>query len=327
MSVIRGERTVDLASFGPTSGRIASDAEARAWCARLTAANGENFSVLSRFVPPHLVDDFTAVYAFCRVSDDLGDEMECVERATELLAWWRSELARCYRGEASHPVFVALRSTIARHQLPAQLFHDLISAFESDQTKIRYATWEELLEYCRLSANPVGRLILMVLGEGSNPEALAASDSICTALQLTNHWQDARRDLMERNRIYIPMDAWPHERFEERLAATCKQGFAPDQQFMAQWREVLRLQTVRTWALFESGEKLLPLLQPAHRPLIWLFLAGGTGTLRLVETWNFETCLVRPRLSRLAKLMLVGRARWNLRKLRAGSLPASPSSP
>ncbi|MSQ89806.1 MAG: squalene synthase HpnC [Phycisphaerales bacterium] len=314
MPTIRGERTVDLATFGPATSRVATAAEAQVWCAELTRTHGENFSVLSRFVPRDRVEDFRAIYAFCRVADDLGDEMECTERSTELLAWWRSELERCYRGDASHPVFVALRPTIARHDLPAQPFHDLIAAFESDQTKTRYANWEELLQYCRLSADPVGRLVLMVLGEPRDPEIFAASDAICTALQLTNHWQDVSRDLMERDRIYVPMDAWPVDRFAERLATTCRQGYAPDPVFLVQWRDMLRAQANRTWSLFESGQRLLELVQPAHRPLIWLFLAGGTSTLRLVETWNYETCLARPRLSKVSKLLLIARASWKFRK-------------
>lgn len=310
MSVTRGEPTVGLAEYGPTSAKVATLAQARAWCSELTKTHGENFSVLSALVPADRVDDFAAVYAFCRVADDLGDEMGSPSRATELLGWWRSSLEACFAGTASHPVFVALRTTIERHNLPADPFHDLITAFESDQVKNRYASWEELLGYCKLSADPVGRLVLMVLGERRDAAAFAASDAICTALQLTNHWQDVRRDYLERNRIYLPSDCWSSERFEERLGATCRIGYAPDRTFLAEWREAMRAQSIKTWTLFESGAKLLGMLQPAHRPLIWLFLAGGTGTLRQIEAWNYETCLARPTLSKFSKLLLVGRARW-----------------
>ncbi|MSR69519.1 MAG: squalene synthase HpnC [Phycisphaerales bacterium] len=310
MSVTRSERLVGLAEYGPTSARVATRAEARAWCRNLTRTHGENFSVLSALVPLDRVDDFSAVYSFCRVADDLGDEMASPQRATELLAWWRSSLQQCMRGEATHPVFVALRECVQRHDLPAEPFHDLITAFESDQIKNRYASWNEVIDYCKLSADPVGRLVLMVLGERRDALAFAASDALCTALQLTNHWQDVRRDCLERNRIYLPADSFTSERFEERLVATCRVGYAPDRTFLAQYRDAVHAQVAKTWTLFERGSELLGMLQPAHRPLIWLFLAGGTGTLRQIEAWNCETCIARPKLSKLSKLLLVGRARW-----------------
>jgi len=315
MNATKAERTVGLAEFGPTSSRAASLTEAREWCHRLTRGHGENFSVLSRFVERSLIDDFSAVYAFCRAADDLGDETESRERSTELLAWWRSELHRCFAGQASHPVFVALMPVIARHSLPQKPFGDLISAFEMDQTKTRYETWDDVVGYCKLSADPVGRLVLMLLGERRDEECLRASDAICTALQLTNHWQDAQRDLLERDRIYVPREYWKVDQFEGRLVATCRQGYAPDQMFLQSWRESLRELTVRTWELFESGSSLLPMLKPQHRPLIWLFIAGGSGTLRQIEAWNYETCLARPRLSKWAKVSLLLRARWATRNI------------
>ena len=317
MNATKADRTVALAEFGPTSSRIASLAESQQWCKQLTQSHGENFSVLSRFVTASLVNDFSAVYAFCRAADDLGDETESRERSTELLAWWRDQLHQCFAGHASHPIFVALMPVIARHSLPQEPFDDLISAFELDQTKTRYETWNEVIGYCKLSADTVGRLVLMLLGERRDEECLRASDAICTALQLTNHWQDARRDLLERDRIYVPRDFWKVDRFEERLVSTCRQGYAPDQRFLQSWRESVRELTLRTWELFESGSSLLPMLQPQHRPLIWLFLEGGTGTLRQIETWNYETCLSRPRLSKFAKISLLLRARWATRNIGA----------
>lgn len=309
MSVTKAEQTVGLDEFGPTTSRVASLPQAQAWCRRLTHGHGENFSVLSRFVSPNLIDDFSSVYAFCRVADDLGDEAGSRERSVELLAWWRGELRQCFNGTASHPVFVALMPVIARHALPVQPFDDLISAFELDQVKNRYENWNEIIRYCKFSADPVGRLVLMLLGEPRDDAHVRASDAICTGLQLTNHWQDAKRDFLERDRIYVPRDSWLCENFEERLGATCRQGYAPDRMFLASWKESLRSLTLRTWTLFDEGSALIPMLKPEHRPLIWLFLAGGMGTLRQVERWNYETCLARPRLSKLAKLWLVLRAR------------------
>src|SRR5690606_34206104 len=137
---------------------------------------------------------------------DLGDEIGDPQRSLELLAWWRRELQQCFAGSPRHPVFIALESTIQRHALPIQPFDDLITAFEQDQTVTRYDTWEQLIGYCQKSADPVGRLVLMVCGEDRSDENFHLSDAICTALQLTNHWQDVKRDVLDRDRIYIPRE-------------------------------------------------------------------------------------------------------------------------
>lgn len=264
--------------------------------------------MLSALVPPGLMGDFSAVYAFCRVADDLGDESPSREVALERLQWWRSELEACGQGEARHPVFVALRPVMDRHSLPLNPFRDLISAFELDQRVTRWDTWDELLGYCRLSADPVGRLVLMLLGEAREGPAVAASDAICTALQLTNHWQDVRRDLLERDRIYLPRDLWRGDDFEHRLASTCRAGHAPDREFLECFRTSLREAVSRTWPIFERGHALLGMVRPAHRGLIGLFPAGGERVLRQVEAISYETCIARPRLSRLVKVSLVARA-------------------
>ncbi len=186
--------------------------EARNWCRRLAHGRYENFSVLSALVPHDLRDDFAAVYAFCRWADDLGDEVGDTNRSLELLAWWRSELQLCFEGRPRHPVFLALQPTIEKHDLPIEPFDALIRAFEQDQSVTRYETWRQVLDYCTRSADPVGRLVLMVCGERRDDETFALSDKICTALQLTNHWQDVKRDILERDRIYIPREFYdPHK--------------------------------------------------------------------------------------------------------------------
>jgi squalene synthase HpnC len=300
--------TAALDEYGPERIRACTPAEAVAWCRRLTVGRRENFSVLSALVPPSSVPDFSAVYAFCRVADDLGDESPSRDVAAQRLAWWRSELEACGRGDAGHPVFVALRPVIERHQLPLQPFHDLISAFELDQRVTRWDTWDDLLGYCRLSADPVGRLVLMLLGEAREGPAIDASDAICTALQLTNHWQDVRRDLLERDRIYLPRELWSADDFEPRLLATCRAGHAPDREFLECFRRSLREAVSRTWPLFERGHALLGMVRPAHRGLIGLFPAGGERVLRGVESIGFETCICRPTLSPVTKVALVARA-------------------
>jgi len=295
----------DILRFGPAQTESVSLDAARAYCRRLALGRYENFSVLSPLVPEDRRDDFAAIYAFARWADDLGDEAGSRERASELLAWWRGELERMASGEARHPVFVALAPTVARRGLDLGLFRDLVAAFELDQVKDRYATWDDVVGYCKLSANPVGRLVLATLGERCDDAMLAASDATCTALQLTNHWQDIRRDWVERRRIYVPADMHDIVDFEGRLGRTIAQGYSCDATFFGESRRLVRRLVAKTWDLWEAGEPLVAGVQPRSRPLIWLFAAGGRSVLREIERWNCETVLERPRLTRFRKLTLV----------------------
>ncbi|MBX3355940.1 MAG: squalene/phytoene synthase family protein [Phycisphaeraceae bacterium] len=318
-----------LDSYGPDRCDTMTTESARAWCARMARQSRENFSVLTSLVPEDRRDDFAALYAFCRWADDLGDEMGSPERSLELLGWWRRELEACFAGAPRHPVFTALHPTIVRHDLPIAPFDDLIRAFEWDQRRTRWETWDELMASCRLSADPVGRLVLMILGEPRDADHFEPSDRICTALQLTNHWQDVRRDWQERGRLYIPREffgAIPD--FERRLERTVALGYAPDRDFLELYRGVLRQCIDRTWAMWEAGEVLLQRVAPAHRPIIWLFCAGGRHVLSKIEAWGLETCITRPRLARVRKATLVLQALWMARaqRRRAGST-AAPSVP
>ena len=304
-----------LETYGPDACPTVSVEEARAWCARLTRGHYENFSVLSSLVPRRLREDFAAVYGFCRCADDLGDETGDPERSIDLLGWWREELDACYRGAPRHPVFVALAPTIERHDLPREPFEALIGAFEQDQRVTRYETWDELIGYCRGSADPVGRLVLMICGEPRSPELYDRADEICTALQLTNHWQDIARDILERDRIYLPRELNPIENFDDRLRRSAAQGYGVDQAYLGEARKVVKACCDRTWPLFESGQRLVDLVGPTTRPIVWLLAAGGQHVLRLVESWNYETVLHRPSLGPVPRVLLVGRA-W-LMALRA----------
>jgi squalene synthase HpnC len=176
--------------------------EARAWCKRLAESHYENFHVASWFLPKALRPHFHAIYAYCRVSDDLGDEVGSTAQALALLDLWGRELDACYEGRARHPVFVALAETIRACSIPKEPFADLLTAFRQDQTVTRYETMEEVLAYCRYSANPVGRLVLYACGEASE-EKFRLSDATCSALQLANFWQDVRVDLRQ-GRVYLP---------------------------------------------------------------------------------------------------------------------------
>ncbi len=297
-----------LDRWGPDRSEAVTEAEARVWCRRLAGGHYENFSVLSRLVPRGLEPDFAAVYAFCRCADDLGDESGSPQRGAELLGWWRRELQGCFAGAPAHPVFVALAPVIVRHQLPIGPFDDLIRAFELDQTITRCQTWSQLLGYCRLSADPVGRLVLMLLGERRDESIFRLSDAVCTALQLTNHWQDIRRDRLERNRIYIPQELIAIDDFERRLEVSARQGFGCDHRFLEETRHLVRALVERTWPLFDEGRELLEEVAPTSRPVIELFIAGGEHVLSQIAAWNFETVLHRPRVTAPVKLWLVTRA-------------------
>lgn len=309
--------TVDqLHTYGPDQCKILGVESARSMCRRLTLGHYENFSVLSAVVPRDRRDDFASVYSFCRWADDLGDEIGDPQRSRELLAWWRRELQQCFKGEPRHPVFVALEPTIKRHDLPIELFDRLIGAFEQDQVRSRYDSWDQLLEYCKGSADPVGRLVLMMSGEPRTDEVFDCSDAICTALQLTNHWQDIHRDILERDRLYLPRDMIRIENFEDRLVRSAKQGFAVDREFLGQTRTLVRECVERTWRLFEKGERLLELVGPETRPLVWLLMEGGCQVLRQIELWNYETVLHRPKLGKVSRALLVLKA-WRMAKLGA----------
>src|SRR6516225_3948336 len=195
----------DLARFGPSRlSRPLDPDQARSYCARLTRNHYENFSVASVLLPRRLLRHFHAVYAYCRWADDLADETGGGQQALELLAWWRQELLACYAGKPRHPVMVALVPTIRQFDIPPELFLDLLQAFEQDQRIKRYDSYEQLLGYCRNSANPVGHLVLY-LCEAFNAASATLADNICTALQLTNFWQDVTRDFAI-GRVYLPAE-------------------------------------------------------------------------------------------------------------------------
>jgi squalene synthase HpnC len=314
--------------WGPDRTTRLQSGEAIAYCRALANSHYENFSVVSSLVPRALRDDFAAVYSFCRWADDLGDEIEDRDESLRLLAWWREELDACFAGEPVHPVMVALAATVERHDLPRKPFDDLVDAFVQDQSVTRYETWKELLEYCSLSANPVGRLVLMLLGEERDESLFQSSDSICTALQLTNHWQDVRRDFDERDRIYIPSELIDIDLFEERLRASVGQGFAVDGTFLEESRQLVRECVARTMPLYDEGSVLLDRVSPQSLPVIRLFVAGGMRVLRLIELWNFETAIHRPTLSKVTKVALVARAWMGSRFARNsnGTLSDGPSA-
>lgn len=299
---------------------------ARRHVRRITGGAKENFTVLSRLVPRELRDDYAAVYAFCRVADDAGDEASAdeVSRQASLgkLAELRAKLVAAERRELPRAsddlLFVALQETMAARRLPAKALHDLLDAFEQDQRVQSYQTWDQLLDYCTRSANPVGRLVLALHGEGLDDSArsrelLRASDCICTALQLTNFWQDVRRDLDERGRVYVPAEfggASP-QRLREWIAKPGDPGVR--RRINDEFREMSR----RTWELYRQGRVLEQMVPARLAWIIWLFRRGGEETLRLVDEGGYVTLWERPRLGKVARVGLVLRAYWGaMRRVR-----------
>ena len=272
--------------------------EAERYTRWLATHHYENFIVASIFLPRHLRRHFYNVYAYCRWADDLADEIPEAREALALLDWWGGELRDCYSGIASHPVFIALKGTIEKFNIPMQPFSDLLAAFRKDQTVHRYATWNDVLDYCKYSANPVGRLVLYLCGYADS-ERQVLSDYTCTALQLANFWQDVSRDLYK-DRIYIPADLMA----EHGLAETDLFG----RRFDNRYANVMRVLVQRTRELFEGGLPLAGLVVADIRVDIELFSRGGLAVLDAIESIGYNTLERRPSLKGATKLKLIGRA-------------------
>jgi squalene synthase HpnC len=272
--------------------------QARAYCRRLATTHYENFHVASWFLPARLRPHFHSIYAYCRIADDLGDEVGNREQSLALLDLWGRELDACYRGEARHPVFIALAETIRACGIPQKPFADLLVAFRQDQTVLRYPTMDDVLDYCRYSANPVGRLVLYACGY-RDPEMFRLSDFTCTALQLANFWQDLSADYA-RGRIYLPLDEMQRYGVDEATIARREPTPA--------FRELLRHEVDYARRMFAEG---LPLIGLVDRELaldLDLFSRGGLEILHAVERRQYDVLTARPVISKTRKLGLVVRA-------------------
>lgn len=272
--------------------------DARAWCKHLAETHYENFHVASWFLPEALRPHFHAIYAYCRVSDDLGDEVGNTRQSLALLDFWGRELDACYEGRARHPVFVALAETIRVCNIPKEPFADLLTAFRQDQVVTRYATMDEVLHYCRYSANPVGRLVLYACGY-SDEERFRLSDATCSALQLANFWQDVRVDFAK-DRVYIPQDDMQSFGVTD---STIQQGIA-----VPEFRALLKHEVDFARSLFKQG---LPLINMVNRDLaldLDLFSRGGLEILNAIERQDYDVLSARPAISKRTKLQLALRA-------------------
>jgi len=299
--------------------------DAQQYCARLAHSHYENFSVVTWFLPKHLHQHFYNIYAYCRISDDLGDEVGNAQHALALLDAWEAELNATYLSlveppardirqsveellpgtplianpvSPRHPVFVALRESIRKLDIPRAPFANLLTAFRQDQTVTRYPTFEDLLGYCVNSANPVGHLVLYVCGY-RDAERLQLSDYTCTALQLANFWQDVAVDY-GKGRIYLPLESLA--KFGVREDDIAGRRATP------QFCEMMKFEVARARDWFQSG---LPLADKVDKPLatdIELFSRGGLEILNAIERQNYDVLTRRPFISKRRKLWLVVRA-------------------
>jgi hydroxysqualene synthase len=281
---------------------------AYAACRNLATRHYENFPVASWLVPADKRDALAVIYAFARCADDFADEPG-IEGRLASLSEWRSNLDRCFAGEADHPVFVALGDVIERFRLRYEHFENLLCAFESDVQANRHPDFASLLAYCRHSANPVGRLVLELFGH-RDPDLFALSDSICTALQLTNFWQDAAIDL-SRDRVYLPLEDLA--RFGLSLTdlhhlAVSANGI-PAKALLDRWQALMVIQVRRTRELFEHGRALPERVAPELRRQLRLTWLGGTAILARIESAGYDVFRQRPSLSKMDFVRLYLRAR------------------
>ena len=287
-------------------------AAAREYCARLARSHYENFSVASWFLPKRLRQHFFNVYAYCRISDDLGDEVGDTAASLELLDQWQRELDACYNGSPKHPVFVALAETVRQFDIPQHEFSDLLIAFRRDQTVTRFETFDDVLGYCHYSANPVGHLVLYLSGY-RDAERQQLSDFTCTALQLANFWQDVSVDYAK-GRIYLPLE-------DLRCFGVTENDIARRQNTPA-FITMMRFEVERARDWFRQG---LPLVGKVDRELaidLDLFSRGGLEILKAIEKQGYAVLGNRPAISKMRKLALVGKAA--LDKLFGGTTGGKP---
>lgn len=275
--------------------RIWNPAESFEYCQKIAYEHYENFPVASRFIPADKRAYIAAIYVFARTADDYADEpgYTPAERI-ESINRWEGLLNACYNGDVAHPVFIALAETVERFQIPAELLHNLLAAFRSDVTTHRYNSFEEVLDYCSYSANPIGRLVLMLFNYRSEL-MMMHSDNICTALQLTNFWQDVSVDI-EKDRLYLPKEdlgqfGVSEDELLQRVTST-------------RLRKLISYEVARTERLFREGK---PLLQEVGKDLrfeLKLTWNGGMNILGKIKSQGYDVFLRRPRLSTLDKVKL-----------------------
>lgn len=265
-------------------------------CEQIAKSHYENFSVGTHLLPKKLRPHFYALYAYCRGVDDIGDESEG-DRFAELSEWER-QLELCYSGVPEHTAFIALQDTIKLYEIPKEPLLKLIEANRRDQRTLRHPDYSELLEYCDHSANPVGHLVLYVFGY-KDPALHSLANSTCTALQLTNFWQDVARDYAI-GRIYLPVDDM--ERFgvtEEMIA---------DKSATPEFKSLMKFEVDRARQLFVKGYELVGKVESQAKIDLALFTAGGLSVLRAIERQDYDVLSHRPEVTKIAKARLLASA-------------------
>ena len=289
--------------------------EALRWCERYTRQHGENFTVVSWFLPRALRAPMFAVYAYCRYTDNLGDELEGTsEQRLEQLDRWQSDLERAFSTDRpEHPIHVALQHVAQTKPLTISPFQRLIEANRLDQQRSRYDTFQDVLAYCDLSANPVGEMVLALWDIDTTSEEgqyrRELSDATCTALQIANHWQDVRRDFLDSGRLYLPLEDL--RRFglsEADIADGIRNRACPPE-----YREMMRFQVDRAEAWFSRGERLIDEVPRELAIDLRLFTDGGRAVLRAIERQDYDTLTRRPRVGKGTRAWLALRAAAQLK--------------
>ena len=271
-------------------------AEAQAWCRHLATSHYENFHVATWFLPKRARPHFESIYAFSRTADDLGDEVADRDTATRL----RALLNECYDnpGASMHPVFVALHETIVETGVPRELFDDLIKAFEMDQIVTMHQSLDDLIGYSKLSANPVGRLVLWVSGYQDERRALL-SDKVCTALQLANFWQDVVED-WERGRRYIPADQMARFGVTDEMIAGKK--------FTPEFKTLMQFLVDYAGTMLREGGQIANEVDAELAVTLRLFEQGGRAALDGIIAQGYDVLKQRPSVSKITKVKLLGGA-------------------
>ncbi len=291
-----------LAQFGPHAKHpeTFSRERAEAYCRDLAARHYENFTVASWLLPRHLRQPFANVYAYCRWSDDLADETSGGEESLALLSWWEEQLHACYQGNVRHPVLVALAETVRQFQIPPEPFADLLVAFRQDQHQRRYSCHEEVLNYCRYSANPVGRLVLY-LGRCHDDHRGRLADSVCTGLQLANFCQDVAGDY-RRGRVYLPQDVCRQYGYTEEMFA---QSLANEA-----FGQLISHEVERAEGYLRAGFALVPLVPRELQVDVELFVRGGLAILERIRRVGYDVWNQRPEVPKTQQVVLLLRCWW-----------------
>ncbi len=304
-----------MSTITPGSAFAGDSADALSWCRRYTRKHGENFTVVSWFLPRELRAPMFAVYAFCRFTDNLGDDPDAEpQERIERLDTWQADLERTFDGsQPQHPINVALQHVAETKPLRADPFRRLIEANRLDQRKSRYESFQDVLKYCDLSANPVGEMVLALwdidtrTDEGRYRRDL--SDATCTALQIANHWQDVRRDYLDAGRLYLPLDEIQGFGLsEEEIAEAIQRRSCPDA-----FRTLMRFQVDRAEAWFRKGERLIDEVPPELAIDLRLFTDGGRAVLKAIERQSYDTLTRRPRVGKGTRAWLALRAAIQLK--------------